>query len=112
MLPDRVRVLHMLDATRHARSFVANRTRGDLDTALMLMLAVTRLLEIVGEAAKGVSEPTRALAPAVPWRQIAGTRDRIAHGYFDINHDLVWTIVTEDLPALEPQLEGLLAQLD
>lgn len=51
----------------------------------MLMLALTRLLEIIGEAAKYVSEPTRALAPNIPWREIAGTRDRIAHGYFDIN---------------------------
>ena len=66
----------------------------------MLMLAPTRLLEIIGEAAKNVFEPTRALAPAIPWREIAGTRDRIAHGYFDINLDIVWEILSIDLPKL------------
>ena len=75
------------------------------------MLALTRLLEIVGEAAKNVSEPTRALAPAVPWRQIAGTRDRIIHGDFDVNLDIVWEIVSVDLPRLVPELDRLISRL-
>jgi uncharacterized protein with HEPN domain len=61
----------MQDATRQALEFAANRSRADLDTDAMLMLALTRLLEIIGEAAKNVSEPTRALAPGIPWRQIS-----------------------------------------
>lgn len=77
----------MRDAVEQALAFSAARARADLDSDPMLMLALTRLLEIIGEAAKNVSGPTRALAPAVPWREIAGTRDRIAHGYFDINLD-------------------------
>lgn len=111
MQPDLVRVLHMRDATRQALEFIAGRSRADLDSNAMLMLAVTRLLEIIGEAAKYVSEPTRALAPGVPWRQIAGTRDRIAHGYFDINLDIVWDILSLDLPKLERELEYLITRL-
>lgn len=93
--------------TRQALEFAVGRSRADLDTDAMLMLALTRLLEIIGEAAKNVSEPTRALAPGIPWRAIAGTRDRIAHGYFDINLDTVWDILTLDLPRLAGELEHL-----
>jgi uncharacterized protein with HEPN domain len=98
----------MRDATRQALDFTAGRSREDLDTDAMLMLALTRLVEIIGEAAKGVSGPTRALAPAIPWRDIAGTRDRIAHGYYDINLDTVWDILTLDLPKLARELEYLI----
>lgn len=111
MLPDRARVLHMQDATRQALEFAANRSRADLDTDAMLMLALTRLLEIIGEAAKNVSGPTRALAPGIPWREISGTRDRIAHGYFDINLDTVWDILTLDLPKLAREMEHLIPHL-
>lgn len=112
MLPDRVRVQHMIDAVRQATEFTSGRSRADLDTDPMLMLALTRLLEILGEAAKHVSPATRVLAPEVPWRQITGTRDRIAHGYFNVNLDVVWRIVTAELPALLPELERLLARVD
>src|SRR3712207_4981117 len=108
VLHDRARVLHMRDATRQALEFAAGRGRADLDSDAMLMLALTRLLEIIGEAAKYVSEPTRALAPSIPWREIAGTRDRIAHGYFDINLDIVWEILSVDLPKLDRELGYLI----
>jgi uncharacterized protein with HEPN domain len=108
---DRVRLLHREDATKQALNFVAGRTRADLDTDAMLMLALTRLLEIIGEAAKNFSGPVRALAPAIPWREIAGTRDRIAHGYFDINLDTVWDILTLDLPKLQRELAELIPRL-
>lgn len=90
MQRDRARLLHMRDAARQALEFTAGRRRADLDSDAMLMLALTRLLEIIGEAAKNVSEPTRALAPGIPWQQVAATRNRIIHGYFDINLDTVW----------------------
>jgi uncharacterized protein with HEPN domain len=112
MLPDRVRVQHMMDAAHQAVKFTSGRSRADLDADPMLTLALTRLLEILGEAAKHVSPAARALAPEVPWRQITGTRDRIAHGYFDINLDVVWRIITAELPALLPELERLLARVD
>lgn len=101
----------MQDATRQALEFAASRSRADLDTDAMLMLALTRLLEIIGEAAKNVSAPTRALAPGIPWRAISGTRDRIAHGYFDINLDTVWDILTLDLPNLARELDDLIPHL-
>jgi len=75
---DRVRLQHMLDASRQAIAFVQGRLRNDLDTDLQLTLALTRLVEILGEAAKNVSDEERQRHSEVPWRAIAGTRDRLA----------------------------------
>lgn len=61
---------------------------------------MTKLVEIVGEAAKQVSEPTRTAHPEVPWSAAARMRDRLIHHYFDIDLDILWVTVTEDLPEL------------
>jgi uncharacterized protein with HEPN domain len=105
---DRVRLQHMLDASRQAIAFIQGRGRKDLDANLQLTLALTRLVEIVGEAAKNVSDDERRRHPEVPWRAIAGTRDRLVHAYFDVDLDQLWRIVSADLPALVPVLERAL----
>jgi uncharacterized protein with HEPN domain len=56
-----------------------------------------------------VSEPTRDEAPTVPWRGIIGMRNRLVHGYASVDHDIVWDVVTHDLPALLPELERLVS---
>jgi len=105
---DRVRLQHMLDASRQAIAFIQERGRKDLDNALKLTIALTRLVEIVGEAAKNVSDDERKRHPEVPWRAIAGTRDRLVHAYFDVDLDQLWRIVSADVPALVPVLERAL----
>jgi uncharacterized protein with HEPN domain len=62
--------------------------------------AVIRNLEVIGEAIRGVSPATRARHPAVPWKQIAGTRDRVIHGYFTVDLEIVWEIVEKELAEL------------
>ena len=108
MPPDEVRLRHMLDAARKTLAFTNGRSRSDLDTDEQLTLAVVRLLEIIGEAAKKVTPETRTAHPAIPWREIAGTRDRLIHGYFDVDLDVVWAIATGDLPGLVASLEAIL----
>lgn len=66
----------------------------------MLRLALTKLVEIVGEAAKQVTAETRRKHPEVPWSAAARMRDRLVHHYFDINLDVLWSTATVDLPAL------------
>jgi uncharacterized protein with HEPN domain len=70
-----------------------------------------RNLQITGEAARGISEEVRALAPQIPWHQIAGMRNVLVHGYFEIDTDLVWDAATRDVPALKPAIEQMLATL-
>ena len=103
---DEVRLRHMVDAAKQAVAFAHGRSRADLDKDLQLSLALTRLVEIVGEAAKNVSAETAAAFPSVPWRAIAGTRDRLVHAYFDVDFDRLWQIVAVDLPSLVAMLES------
>lgn len=70
--------------------------------------AVIHNLEVIGEATKNLSEPFRAMYPEVPWRDMAGTRDRLIHHYFGINQEIVWQIVENDLPELKMQIEQVL----
>jgi len=106
---DTVRLRHMLDAAKRAIDFMQGRAKSDLESDEQLSLAVVRLLEILGEAAKNVSEDLRKDYPDIPWRQIAGTRDRLIHGYFDVDLDIVWQIISTDLPVLAAQLEKALS---
>ncbi|MHC4521805.1 MAG: HepT-like ribonuclease domain-containing protein [Planctomycetota bacterium] len=81
--------------------------RSDLDTDRKLCLSLIHLLEIIGEAARGVSAQVRQDHPDVPWKKMMGMRGRLIHGYFDVNLDVVWQTIGEDLPALLAQLEKL-----
>jgi uncharacterized protein with HEPN domain len=97
---DAVRLKHMLDAAGKAVEFAKDKSRGDLDKDEKLALALVRLIEILGEAANGLSEAFKEKHPDIPWRAIIGTRNRLIHGYFDVDLDIVWNIVTRDLPSL------------
>lgn len=105
---DRWRVRHMADAAEQALAFVQGRQRADLDTDAMLRLALTRAVEIVGEAAAQVSDAGRNHCPDVPWQQIVGMRNRLVHAYFDINADILWDTVLLALPPLLVQLRAAL----
>jgi uncharacterized protein with HEPN domain len=97
----------MTDAATKAIGYAQGRTRQDLDQDELLRLALTKLVEIVGEAAKHVSPHTRASMPGVAWSAAARMRDRLIHHYFDINLDALWATITHDLP---PLLEALHTQ--
>jgi uncharacterized protein with HEPN domain len=94
----------MVEAAQKALAFSKGRGRADLETDEMLRFALVKLVEIVGEAAKQVTDETRSAYPEVAWAEAARMRDRLVHHYFDINLDVLWSTVTEDLPAL---LHGL-----
>ena len=97
---DVIRLRHLREAAEKAIDFSSDRTRQSLDDDELLRLGLTKLVEIVGEAAKQVSEPTRSAHPEVPWSAAARMRDRLIHHYFDIDLDILWVTVTEDLPEL------------
>lgn len=70
--------------------------------------AVIRNIEILGQAVKGLSEETRALEPEVPWRQIAGMRDKLIHEYFGVDLGLVWDVIERELSPLRSTMEALI----
>ena len=94
--------------TLRKRRSVTSKPREDLDAEEIRVLAITRLIEIIGEAAKNISDGTKKQSPDIRWKEIAGTRDRLIHGYFNVDLDILWQITTVDLPVLIKQLEELL----
>ena len=104
---DRIRILHMIEATETALNFITGRQRADLNSDRMLLFAVVRAIEVISEAASRVSEATRGAAADIPWSQIVSTRNRLIHAYFDVDNDVVWKAATEELPALLPKLREL-----
>ncbi len=111
MLPDLVRVRHMLDAAREVQGFIAGRSRDDLDRDQLLVRGVTKSTEIIGEAASRVSAGFRAAHPEIPWQDAVAMRNRLVHGYFDIDLDIVWSTAKLDIPTLLPLLETLVASV-
>jgi uncharacterized protein with HEPN domain len=98
----------MLDAAREAMSFVQGLNSSALENDRKLALALVQELAIIGEAAGKVSPDFARSSPEIPWPKIVGMRNRLIHGYREVDLEVVWKAVTEDLPSLVPKLEGLL----
>ena len=107
---DAIRLRHMLDAVEEAMGFAQGRTRQDLEHDRMLVLALMKDIEIIGEAAYQVTQETRQSLPEIPWEDIIGMRHQLVHAYFDINLDVLWATVQEDLPALLTILRKVLEE--
>lgn len=105
---DAVRLRHMLDSAREAQGFLSDRVRDDLNRDRMLLLSLVKSIEILGEAASRVSPEARAECPNVPRTDTVAMRNRLIHAYFDINRDIVWHTVTEELPPLIAELEKVI----
>jgi len=105
---DWVYIQHILDEIEYLGSLRCTITFEDLTTDRTTEHAVTRSLEIIGEASKNVPEKVKDEYPHIPWRFMAGLRDKIIHGYFAINYDIVWDVIQHKLPELKPQISALL----
>jgi uncharacterized protein with HEPN domain len=109
---DAIRIRHMLDAVNKALQFTKDKSREDLSNDELLSLALVRLLEVLGEAAAKISIDITDKYSSVPWREIIGTRNRLIHGYDDVNLDILWQIVSVDLLPLPSILLKILQQLE
>ncbi len=106
---DIIRLRHMLDAAREALSFVAGRNSEDLGRDRMLVLALVKEIEIIGEAASRISDESRKALPRIPWPKIIAMRNRLIHAYADVDLSIVWDTLTGALPELLRELENALA---
>jgi uncharacterized protein with HEPN domain len=98
----------ILAHAREAVEITSEKSRQDLDRDRLLNLALTRLLEIIGEAATRVPEEIRAQYSELPWLQMIAARNRLIHGYDSVDFDILWAIINNDLPVLIVQLEKIL----
>ncbi len=106
---DLPRLRHILDAAEEAVSFSARRSRQDLEVDRQLALSLVQLLQIIGEAARAISNEFRTAHPEIPWKKMAGMRDFLIHRYFDVNLTTVWETVGQDLPPLIEELRKVIA---
>ena len=100
-----VYVGHMLDKAHEALSLVRGKTRKDYDRDTALRLALTHLIQVIGEAARRVSSQFRERHPEIPWDAIAGMRSKIVHDYMNVDEDIVWDSVTQELQPLIEELK-------
>jgi len=99
---------HMLDTAREALSRIQGKTRDDYDENRDLRLALTYLLQIIGEAARRVSPEFRQAHAHIPWKAIVGMRHKVVHDYMNVDEDIVWDTVSEELGPLILELEKIL----
>ena len=102
---DRLFLGHMLDAAREAVSLIQEKSKVEYDGDRTLRLALAHLIQIIGEAARRVSPECRETRPEIPWKAVVGMRHKVVHNYFEVDEELVWKTVVEDLPALISELE-------
>ena len=98
----------MVEASQAAMQFVAGRERKDLQTDQMLLFAVLRAIEVMGEAANKVSEELRLANTDIPWKAIVNMRNRLIHAYFDIDTEMVWETLQSEIPAVLARLKLML----
>ncbi len=105
---DNVYLGHMLDTASKAVEKLKDTRRPEYDGDEDLRIILAHLVQTIGEAAGRVSDERRARHPEIPWKQIVGIRHRIVHDYMDVDYDVLWEVVTRDLP---PLIEALLQAL-
>ena len=109
---DRVRLKHMLDAANDAIEFSSGESRRSFDTNRMLTLSIVKCIEIMGEAANHVSPEFQKECSDIPWSDVIAMRHRLIHGYYDVDPDIVWDTVHEDLPSLIAAIKKVLSSTE
>ena len=107
---DRIRIHHIIDAAQEELSFVRNVDQENFSNNRMMILSVIKEIEIIGEAVSKISDEIKLMYSDVPWEDIVGMRNRLIHGYFDVDVKLVWNTTKIDPPPLVSSLEAILAK--
>jgi uncharacterized protein with HEPN domain len=99
----------IVDSVHAVEEFVRGMTFEDFASDRKTIYAVIRAMEVMGEAAKKIPEAVRSAHPAIPWKQMAGIRDKLIHEYFGVELDVLWKTIQEDLPSLKTAIEDLVS---
>lgn len=98
----------MLDAIEESFAFVEGKSREDLNNDRMLVLSLIKEIEIIGEAASKISTEIKIKYSDIPWIDIVGMRNKLIHGYFEVNLDILWNTIKKDLIELHKQLQVII----
>jgi len=107
--------LYLRDILQHmadAESFVEGMTLKRFERDKKTLYAVLRAIEVIGEATKRIPDDIRRRYPQIPWRQMAGMRDKVIHDYLSVDVETVWITVKERIPQLRPLLERICDELE
>ena len=102
----------ILDAMDKAEILLEDETYDQFEADFRINFAVVRALEIVGEATKRLPMDLRQQYPEIPWKGMAGMRDRIIHGYDNVDLEIVWDVVKQDIPQIKPQIQQILTDYE
>ncbi len=105
---DNLSLRHMLDTASEASALVQGKSRICLDDERVLFLALVRLMEIIGEAANRVTQETQNKTPSIRWNEIISLRNRLIHGYDNVDKDILWQILDFDIPELISELKKVI----
>ena len=107
---DTARLGHILDAIHCIETYIGGVDKAAFLANKMMQDALMRQIEIIGEAARNISEELQEEHPELPWFEMRAIRNKIVHDYLEINTDIIWDTVQSDLPALKPMIKKLLGE--
>lgn len=108
---DMVYLNHIMDAISRIEEYVYGLTHDDFIENYLIQDGVIRQIQVMGEATKKISDNTRGKYPDIPWKDIAGMRDKLIHDYFGIDLDAVWDTVEKDIPVLKDEIQAVIKEL-
>ncbi len=95
-----------------AEDFISGMSYEEFSNDKKTLNAVMRSIEVIGEAAKNIPDDIRNLYPVLPWKEMAGMRDKVIHFYFGVDKEIIWVVVKERIPVLKPVISRLLRELE
>ncbi len=107
MKKDKAYIKHMLEATKQIKIYIDEVSYEEFEKDSLRQDGVIRQIEILGEAANQISENLKEEYPEIPWKDVAGMRNKLIHGYFEVDLETVWNTVKNDLPRLRKDLQKI-----
>lgn len=103
---------HILECIELVETYTSGLSLGEFEEKQQVQDAVLRRIEIIGEAVKNLPDDLRKGNPQVPWKQIAGTRDKVIHDYLGVDVELIWNVARTLLPELRNQVRAILSSME